>query len=216
MVKRGRHAADDGSFGRSSGMAAGRGVALLAVAVAIGIVLLNAADDEPSRQVTAGGDSATPTSAPETTTTLPATTSTTLAARVPKDVKVLSANGTDVKGAARRATDALRAAGFNVLAPVDADTSVTASAVYFGSGFEREAQAVASSLGLGAAVVKAMPTPPPVPDIRGANVVVVVGPETAARLTTSTPSTPAATTATTKAGGATASSTPNTTSTTRA
>ncbi|HUP70020.1 MAG TPA: LytR C-terminal domain-containing protein [Acidimicrobiales bacterium] len=213
MVKRGRHAADDGSFGRSSGMAAGRGAALLAVAVVIGIVLLNAADDEPSRQVTAGDDVSTSTSSPETTSSLPGTTSTTLAARAPKEVKVLSANGTDVKGAARKATDALRAAGFNVLAPVDAGTSVTATTVYFAAGFEREAQAVASSLGLGVAAVKAMPTPPPVPDIRGANVVVIVGPETAARLTTSTPGTPAATTATTKAGGATASST---TSTTRA
>lgn len=208
-MKRGRHAADDGSFGRSSGMAAGRAAVLLAAAVVIGIVLLNAADDESPEQVTAGDDSASTTTPPEGTTTVPTTSTTTLPARAPKDVKVLSANGTDVKGAARKATDALRAAGFNVLAPVDAGKSVTATNVYFNAGFEREAEAVAGSLGLGPPSVRAMPTPPPVPDIRGADVVVIVGPETAARLVT-----PAATTATTRA--ATASSTSSTTPTTRA
>lgn len=213
-MRKGRHSADDGSFGRSSGMAAGRAAALLAVAVVIGIVLLNAADDdddEPSRQVSAAGDVPTTTVPLETTTTLPATTST-LASRAPKDVKVLSTNGTDVKGAARRATDVLRAAGFNVLAPVDFGKSVTVSAVYFTAGFEREAQGVATSLGLGAAVVKLMPTPPPLADARGANVLVVVGPEVAGRLVA--PAGGAATTPTTKAGAAT--SAPSTTTTTRA
>lgn len=209
-MKRGRHAADDGSFGRSSGMAAGRGAALLAVAVVIGIVLLNAADNEPSRQLSAGGDASTTTVPEEKTTTVPSTTST-LPSRAPKDVKVLSANGTDVKGAARRATDVLRAAGFNVLAPVDLGKDVTVSAVYFTAGFEREALSVATSIGLGAAVVKPMPTPPPLADTRGANVVVVGGPEAAARL--ATPAAGASTTVTTKAGGVTTS--PSSTSTTR-
>lgn len=177
---------------------------LLAVAVVIGIVLLNVADDEPSRQVSAGGDASTSTTVPETTTSSAATT-TTVAARAPKDVKVLSANGTDVKGAARRATDVLRGAGFNVLAPVDLGKSITESAVYFAPGFEREAEAVATSLGLGAAVIRPMPSPPPLPDIRGANVVVAVGPETAARLMN-----PAAATSTTKAAATSASSTSTT------
>lgn len=208
-MKRGRHAADDGSFGRSSGMAAGRGAALLAVAVVIGIVLLNAADNEPSRQVSAGGDATTTTVADEATTTLAPTTST-VPARAPKEVKVLSTNGTDVKGAARKATDVLRTAGFNVLAPVDFGKDVTASAVYFTDGFEREALAVATSLSLGPAVVKAMPTPPPLADTRGANVLVVVGPEVASRLVTPAS---ASTTVTTRAGAATTS--PSTTGTTR-
>jgi hypothetical protein len=181
-VRRGRHAADDGSFGRSSGMAAGRAAALLGVAVVMGIVLLNAADDSPSRRVSAGGDTSSTTSAPEETTTTSGVATTTVPARAPKEVKVLSANGTDVKGAARKATDALRAAGFNVLAPVDAGKPVPATGVFFTAGFEREAQVVASLLGVGADVVKPLPTPPPVADVRGANVVVVVGPEAAARL----------------------------------
>src|SRR5688572_18585602 len=41
-VRPGRYAAADGSFGRSAGSALGRGVLLLAVALVIGIVLLNA------------------------------------------------------------------------------------------------------------------------------------------------------------------------------
>ncbi len=189
-------------------MAAGRGAALLAVAVVIGIVLLNAADNEPSRQVSAGGDGTTTTRA-EATTTLAPTTST-LPPRAPKEVKVLSTNGTDVKGAARKATDVLRAAGFNVLAPVDFGKDVTVSAVYFTAGFEREALAVATSLGLGSAVVKDMPTPPPLPDTRGANVLVVVGPEVAARLVSPAA---ASTTVATKVGAVTTS--PATTATTR-
>lgn len=206
-MKKGRHAADT-TFGRSSGMAAGRGAALLAVAVVIGIVLLNAADNEPSRQVSTGGDTTT-TAPAEATTTLAPTTST-LPLRAPKEVKVLSTNGTDVKGAARKATDVLRTAGFNVLAPIDFGKDVTVSAVYSTTGFEREAVAVATSLGLGVAVVKAMPTPPPLADIRGANVLVVVGPEVAARLASPAA---ASTTVTTKAGAVTTS--PSTTATTR-
>lgn len=203
MVKRGRHAADDNSFGRSTGMAVGRAAGLLAAAVVIGILLLNAADDAPKGRVTAGRDTTDTTVAvsEETTTTAPAVTTTTAALRAPKDVKVVSANGTDVKGVARKATDALRAAGFNVLAPVDFGKSVTSSNVYFAPGFEREAQAVASLLGLGPDVVTALPTPPPIADGRGANVVVIVGPETAARLAAASPSAP--TTAKPAAAGAT-------------
>lgn len=208
-MKRGRHAADDNSFGRSTGMAVGRAAALLGAAVVIGIVLLNAADDSPTGRVTAGRDTTDTTVAvsEETTTTAPPVTTTTVALRAPKDVKVVSANGTDVKGVARKATDALRAAGFNVLAPVDLGKSVPASTVYFATGFEREAQAVASLLGLGPDVVKVLPTPPPIADGRGANVVVVVGPETAARLAAASPSAPTTPTTAKSAGAGTTTST---------
>ena len=40
-----RHAADDGSFGRSAGGAMLRGALLLAIAVILGVVLLNTFDD---------------------------------------------------------------------------------------------------------------------------------------------------------------------------
>lgn len=178
-MRRTRHAAEDGSFGRSAGMAAGRGAALLAVAVVLGVVLLNAADDPPVDRVSTGSrDNDTPAS---TTTSVAPTTLVTAPPRAPKDVKVLSANGTSVKGVARKITDQLKAAGYNVLAPTDTKRA-DASAVYYVDDFEREAQAVAQNLGLGATSVQALPTPPPLPDARGANVLVVVGAELAQRL----------------------------------
>ncbi len=74
-LKPGRHAAEDGSFGRSAGMAAGRAAAVLVVAVVIGILLLNKVDDPPGRQVSAGdGENGTE----ETTTTVPEPVPTTL------------------------------------------------------------------------------------------------------------------------------------------
>jgi len=198
LVKRGRHA-EEGSFARSTGTAVGRAAALLGVAVVLGIVLLNALDDGPPNRVSTGADSTTTTRAPEssTTTTTSATTTTTVALRAPKDIKVLATNGTDVKGAARKATDALRAAGYNVLAPVDAPKRPD-TAIFFVPNFAGEAQAVAALLGLPPASVKALPTPPPVADLRGSNILIVVGSDVASRLVG-----PSASSSTTKVGAAT-------------
>lgn len=195
-MRRAGHAAEDGSFGKSAGMAAGRGALLLTVAVILGIVLLNAADDPPPDRVTA----ASPDDDPQTTTTLaaPTTTVATVPLRPPPEVKVLAANGTTTKGVARKVTDQLKAAGYNVLSPTDSQQAGT-SAVYFTGDYQREAATVAEGLGLPATVVVALPTPPPLTDARGANVIVVVGPELAQRVS--------GTTATTTAAGATTSTT---------
>lgn len=196
---RSRHAGDDGSFGRSAGMAAGRGAALLAVAVVLGLVLLRAGDDPGPVGVTAGRETE-PTLPPVTEPRATTTVAPTVPLRAPREVKVVSANGTDVKGVARRVTDQLKAAGYNVLAPTDA-TKATSSAVYFTPGYDREAAAVAAALGLPATAVAALPTPSPVADPRGAAVVVVVGPELAQRVaatptpTTVAPARPTSTTA---------------------
>jgi len=209
-MRRPRSVADDSSFGRS-GIRAGRGAVLLAVAVLLGVVLLNAADNPPPDRTAAGRPDTTPSNV--TTSTGVTTTVVTLPPRAPADVKVITANGTDVKGVARKATDQLKAAGYNVLSPTDAQ-KVTASAVYFVGDYMREAEAVAASLALPPTSAVALPTPPPLADVRGANVVVVVGPELAQRLagTTST------TSATTVAGATTSSTTartPSSTSTTK-
>lgn len=212
-MRRAGHAAQDGSFGRSAGMAAGRGAVLLAVAVILGIVLLNAADDPGPDRISAGAEEEEDDgSSDDTATTLPPTTLATVPPRSPQEVKVLPTNGTAVKGVAGKARDTLQAAGYNVLAPTDA-TRAEASNVYFTSAdFEREAQAVASALGLPANVVVAYPTAPPLPvtDPKGANVVVVVGPELAQQLapapstTATTRAATASTTATTRATTTTA------------
>ncbi|HVL92677.1 MAG TPA: LytR C-terminal domain-containing protein [Acidimicrobiales bacterium] len=199
----GRHAADDGSFNRSAGMAAGRGAALLAVAVLLGILLLSATDDEPTDVsvgpgVTEPDDSVTSTTLDE----FPTTTITTLAARAPAEVKVLTLNATDVRGAAGRANDVVKAAGFNVLAPADG-TRGSPTAVFYTPTYEQEALAVASTLSLAGTSVQPVGTTPPVADLRGANVVVVVGADLAGRLVTTTSTTRAtggaASTATTRA-----------------
>lgn len=170
-------------------MAAGRGALLLAVAVVLGIVLLNAVDDGPADRVSTGAEP--PDASPTTSrSAAPATTSTTAPVRPPQEVKVLSANGTNRKGAAGKARDVLRESGYNVLTPLDAKAA-SESAVYFLPTFEREAHGVALALALPPTAVQPLPDPPPVPDLRGANVVVVLGPELADRLVKSTPSTTA-------------------------
>jgi len=177
-LKPGRHAAEDGSFGRSAGMAAGRGAAVLVVAVIIGILLLNKVDDPPARRV-ATGDGGSGTA--ETTTTVAESVPTTVPVRPPAEVKVLSANGTKVNGAAGKTRDALKALGYNVLSPIETKKPVEASVVYFTPGFDREAQTVAQALKLPPTSVQPLPAVAalPVSDLRGANVVAVVGPELA-------------------------------------
>lgn len=189
----------------------GRGLLLLAVAFVIGIFLLNQVDaPENASQVTSGSDDDTE-EATTTTTAAPVVTTTTAALRQPKDVRVLTANGTSIKGAGGRIKDKLLAAGYNALAATDTKTPATASAVYFTAGFEREAAVIAQLLGLAPTTVQAMPDPVPVADLKAANVLVVVGPEiaqaapssgsstsTTARSSTSTTAKPASTTSTTK------------------
>lgn len=184
-MKPGRHAADDSSFGRSAGTAVGRGAAIIAVALVIGIVFLNAVDDPPQRVV--AGDEPTETTLPaegeEDVTTTTAIPTTTVALRAPKDVKVLALNGTSTKGVAGKVTDTLRRLGYNVLAPSDAPAAKE-STVFVGAGFEREGAELARVLALSPSAVKPLTTPPPVADVRGANLVVVVGPDLAARFAT--------------------------------
>lgn len=206
-MKPGRYAAADGSFGRSAGAAMGRGVALLAVALLIGIVLLNKTDERPpGSDVAAGpgraagsnsgdGDgNGRPTTTTSSTTTVPL--------RQPKDVKVIVANASDVNRAAGRATDQLKPPGYNVLAPTNVTPAVSASAVYYTPGYEREAVAVATALGMPQSVVKLVPTPPPF-DAKTANVLVLLGTDHASRFG-------AASTATTAASGGSAGSTTTT------
>jgi hypothetical protein len=213
-MKPGRYAASDGSFAKSAGGAGARGLALLAVALLIGIALLNATDaDPPGSTVSAGGqDSAGGSdgggdddgSGSPTTTAPAATTSPTVAARAPKDVKVIVANASSTKGAAGTASDRLKPLGYNVLAPANA-TAVNDSSVYFVAGFDREAAVIAAALQLPPTSVKAVPTPPPF-DTKGANVAVVIGAADSAKYA-------AAGTTSTTAAGATTSSTASTSTT---
>ena len=188
MARSGRHAANDGSFGRSAGNAALRGGALLAVAVILGIVLLNAADDNDAfSPVTAGGDDGNGAASVTTRESSGSTTAppTTVALRPAAEVKVLAANGTAVRGLAGQVKDRLRAFGYNALAPTDVTKKpVTKSVVYFVQGYEGEARQIAEQLQIES--VAAMPQPLPVLNLQSANVLVVIGTDNAGAATTTT------------------------------
>lgn len=178
-MSRGQHAADDGSFGRSAGGAMARGVALIVVAVIIGILLLQATDGPdpfPAGTGPLGGDETTTTSTSaadnRTTTSSPPTTID------PSTITVLVANGASVAGLAGDLTDMVAEAGFETAAATDVDEDVEASTVYFTPGFEDAADAVAELFDP-VPEVAPLPDPPPVDDLAGANVVVVAGPELA-------------------------------------
>lgn len=209
-MRPGRYAATDGSFTKSAGGAGARGLALLAVALLIGIVLLNATDaDPPGATVSARGDSDTADGADDgddtgaaATTTVPAPPTTAVPARAPKDVKVIVANASPTNGAAGAASNALKPAGYNVLAPTNAPRAPQSS-VFFTPGYDRDAAAIAALLKFPPTSVKPMPAPPPFAT-NTANVAVVIGtaeaPSLVSTSTTAAGASGSSTTSTTAAG----------------
>ena len=180
-----RHAASDGSFAKSAGGAAGRGILLIAVAVLVGVLILRNGFDNGS----GGGSSAPPTtqagatttSATNTTAAGGSTDSTTpppASTRPNNQVKVFVANGAGVQGAAGRAVETLTPLGYVAVAG-NSPNRVQTTTVYYTEGYQAEAQGIAAALGAPAAAVQPMPTPPPVADIQGAQVLVMLGPDIA-------------------------------------
>jgi len=183
-----RHAATDGSFSRSAGGAALRGAGLLAVAVILGIILLRSGGGDPYATAVKTGVAPTP----EVTVPRVVPTTITVPVRTPAQIKVLPANGTSTAGAGLTIFNRLKQAGYNVLAATNTTSqgSATTSNIYFNPGFDREAAVVAQLLGLPDSAVQPMPTPPPVSDTRGADIIVVVGPDLAKESPTPTPTSP--------------------------
>ncbi|CAN5217530.1 hypothetical protein BH18ACT4_BH18ACT4_08350 [soil metagenome] len=178
--------------GRSKDTAAGgggaalRGALIIGLAVVLGIVLLGKGldsgilpsssdqDDDTTDVATGEGGSID-----ETTTTSEAV------ARVPAEVKVYVLNGAGAPGLAGTGTDRVASAGYQT-APaenVPDGQDVAASAVYYVDGFEADANAVATVLGLPIVEGTVQPLPTPVPpavpdgDVRGSNVIAVLGPD---------------------------------------
>ena len=145
----------------------GRAVGLLLAALVLGwLVLRTASFGSGVQRVRVLGPTTT-TTAPVTTRLGRPLTSTTLRpARAPADVKVLPLNGSGVPGAAGRVGETLKAAGYNTLG---ADN----------------AKEVARVLQLPPTAVQPLSSPPPVADVRGAGVVVVVGTDLARSLPSS-------------------------------
>jgi hypothetical protein len=150
---------------------------LLILAVVLGIVLLNKFDTGRapfSEPVESNSGRAT------TTTRRPsvsAQTSTSSRALRPADqVKVLPANGTGTSGLGGRTGTFLSNNGYDALAPVDATRDdIATSLVLYRADFDVEARALAQLLGLPTTAVKALDDNAPVPDTRGADIVVVAG-----------------------------------------
>ncbi len=97
-------------------------------------------------------------------------------AQVPSEVTVLVLNGAGAKGIAGRGSAILQEAGYEVLAPRNANF-LGPSKIFYTEGFEEAANGVAGAYSVDAAAVVAPldPANPPINDTRGADVIVVVG-----------------------------------------
>ncbi len=152
---------------------------LLGVALVLGIIILNQFDTgsiDVGTEVTAGDDDeATTTTRRSGVSVVPIPT--TRAVRPPGDVKVLAANATATSGLAGRTRDYLQTVGYNALAPTDATRVLEATQVQHTPEFEAEARALAQLLQLPASSVRPLEENPPVPDTRGTDIVLIIGPD---------------------------------------
>lgn len=180
---------------RRDGRSVVKAVALVVAAVALGVYLVqlrppgsaggsSASGRSPSETSPSGtGTSSGSSTTTSTPTTSPTTTTTTTAAGAgaTKTVKVLVANASQTNGIAAYYTNQLASAGWGTLPPVTALTAKTTSAVYFATGDQRFAQAVASELGVASTSVAALGASTPVQGTTAAQVVVVAGNDLAAK-----------------------------------
>ena len=146
-----------------------RGVALIIAAVLLGVVLLRATDSPTFEAI--GSDTTTVTGSGSTTTT-PGSSTTLAAAHDPASVTVLVANGAGINGLASKIGDKLKAANYVTAEPGNTKAPADESAVYYTPGYEADANAIAALL-TPAPKVAPLPEPPPVDDLKGAQVVVV-------------------------------------------
>ena len=178
--------------GGPGGNAGARGALLLAVAVILGIVLLQQFD---APDVSTGNVSATsiPDDTEETTTTrrvglttVAQVTTTVARARPKAEVKVLVANGAGVRGLGASTTNALRDKGYTTIAtPTDTTTGVEKTAIQFVEGYEAEARELAGVLSLPATVVTRLASPPvAAADIGDAKLLVILGTDVSSATTT--------------------------------
>jgi LytR cell envelope-related transcriptional attenuator len=190
----------------ASHVAVGRAIAVVVVAIVLGAILLGVAGRPPTANVsststlpagtpttTTHPGATTTTHAGATTTSRPATTTTTHAgattttkasslATPHSSVKTLVANGTTTPNAAGTYTQLLSSQGWSMLSPADTTVPVSSSTVYYATGQQAAATAIATSLGLTASSVKQLTSSIPVSNVSGADVVVVLGPDLAAHL----------------------------------
>jgi hypothetical protein len=170
---------------QAPGFAVGRGLLLVLLAVAIGVLLLaRAVDPGASSEVSTGsgtgattatGGDAAGNGAPTATTDGPTPSVATIPpAKSPAEVTVIVANGRAVQGAAAANKEELLAKGFNALTPLDHPLVATTS-VYFQDGYQADALNIAQALGIDVSAAVPMPETPLPVDTGDAMVVVVLG-----------------------------------------
>lgn len=170
-------------------MSLGKGLAVVAVTLAIGIYLMQLGGGKPSAPVTARTArtartptaTTTTTAAPLTTTSTTAAPSVTAAARPSAAVKVLVANGSHTTGVAAYYSKVLSNDGWGALTPTNALTVLSTSIVDYEPGHQASASEIASELGLPSTSVGAVSAATPVQVTPSAGVVVVVGLDLAAK-----------------------------------
>jgi len=155
-----------GGLGPSNAAAAPRGVLLIVVAVALGVLLLwkglgasefaVAPTPEETATTTTEGVTTDTTDDPEAPTETgidgePLDTTTTtifpVATLPPNEVTVLVANGARISRAATSVTDRITPAGYTLLAPANADVT-TQTTIFYRSGFLNEAKGLMDFLEL--------------------------------------------------------------------
>lgn len=172
---------------RGSGSAMVRGIVLVVVAVGLGVVLLGAEPYDPDAVDAVGQETTTTADGDDDPVLTPLPSEggdpeeEVHDPRDPGEYTILVANGSGVGGAAGRASERAVGAGFQAATPTDADQRVGASVVFHAEGFAFEAAELAAVFDP-SPQVQPMPEPPPVADLAGADVVLVVGPELAASL----------------------------------
>jgi hypothetical protein len=167
-----------------------RAVILLGLFVLATVLLLGqihpSASGSSGSSATSASTTPTTAGAAPTTTTAPHTTTTTAPKVKPSNVPVLVANASGKPGAAASITNELQVAGWNVQAPINATANVSTSSVYYVAGQKAAATEVAATLHLPPSVVLPYTTAAPVSTIGTAEVLVVVAPDLAAGVSTTT------------------------------
>jgi hypothetical protein len=165
-----------------------RAAALVILAVALGVILLQVGTRSPAGfsipkiPLTTPIIGVTTTTVHGTTSTTKAkSTTTTTAALVRSNVKVLVANGSSVNGAASSYATLLSHQGWGTLTAVTATARVATSSVYYAPGQQVAAADIASTLALAPAAVLALSASVPVPGTAGADVVVLIGTDLATK-----------------------------------
>lgn len=158
---------------RGGDPAAVRGLIVLVVAAAVGIVLLAKSGGGLTHSNTATKTGTTTTlAASVSTTTVPVTPTTHPPASV--TVAVLNGTGGAEPNASSENIATLKPLGYTTLPPNDVKAQTTA--VYYLAGYQADAQAIAKALGLPSSSVQPMPATPPTFAVGGtAQVYVVIG-----------------------------------------